>query len=51
MLTNPKQYTAIGVFAIDFSPGGGMQTHTTTDGGQFSSMFKAYLANPAPYPK
>jgi hypothetical protein len=50
MLTHPTQYTAIGVFAISFSPGGSMQTSITTDGGQAARMFKAYLANPAAYP-
>jgi hypothetical protein len=50
MLTHPTQYTAIGVFAIDFSAGGSMQTNITTDGGQAARMFQAYLANPAAYP-
>lgn len=47
MLTNPTQYTAIGVFAIVFSGGGSTSANITTDGGQFARMFQAYLANPA----
>jgi len=47
MLTNPAQYTAIGVFAIVFSGGGSTSANITTDGGQFARMFQAYLANPA----
>jgi len=50
MLTHPKQYTQIGVFAIVFSGGGSTSANITTDGGQFARMFNAYLANPAPYP-
>ena len=50
MLTHPTQYTAAGVFAIVFSAGGSTSATITTDGGQFANLFKAYLANPAPYP-
>lgn len=50
MLTHPTQYTAAGVFAIVFSPGGTTSADITTDGGQFASLFHAYLANPAPFP-
>jgi len=50
MLTHPTQYTAAGVFAIVFSAGAASQTTITTDGGQFATLFSAYLANPAPYP-
>jgi len=50
MLMHPTQYTAAGVFAIVFSAGAASQTTITTDGGQFATLFSAYLANPAPYP-
>jgi hypothetical protein len=50
MLTNPRQYTAIGVFAIVFSGGGSTSANITTDGGQFARLFQAYLTNPAPFP-
>jgi len=48
MLTNPTQYTAIGVFGIVFSGGGSTSANITTDGGHFANLFKAYLKNPAP---
>jgi hypothetical protein len=51
MLTHPTQYTGNGVFGIVFSPGGALQTSIATDGGQFANLFKAYLANPAPFPQ
>jgi len=50
MLTNPRQYTAIGVFAIVFSGGGSTSANITKDGGQFARLFQAYLTNPAPFP-
>ena len=50
MLTHPTQYTDNGVFGIVFGPGGGTSADITTDGGQFARLFKAYLANPAPFP-
>jgi len=50
MLTHPAQYTANGVFGIVFSPGSNTSADISTDGGQFARLFKAYLANPAPFP-
>jgi hypothetical protein len=50
MLTHPSEFTSIGVFAIVFSAGGSTSTTIATDGGQFSRLFNAYLANPAPFP-
>jgi hypothetical protein len=50
MLTHPTQYTANGVFAIVFSGGGSTSASITTDGGQFASLFQAYLKKPAPFP-
>jgi len=50
MLTHPAQYTDIGVFAIEFSPGSSTSADITTDGGQFATLFQAYLEHPAPYP-
>ncbi|KQV94809.1 hypothetical protein [Pelomonas sp. Root1237] len=50
MLTHPTQYTGNGVFALVFSPGGATSADITNDGGQFARLFKAYLANPAPFP-
>ncbi|KQV88039.1 hypothetical protein ASC91_14355 [Pelomonas sp. Root1237] len=50
MLTHAAQYTAIGVFAIVFSPGGSTSATITTDDGQFARLFKDYLASPAPFP-
>jgi hypothetical protein len=50
MLTHTTQYTANGVFALVFSPGGATSADITNDGGQFARMYKDYLANPAPFP-
>jgi hypothetical protein len=50
MLTHPTQYAGNGVFALVFSPGGATSADITNDGGQFANLFKAYLANPAPFP-
>jgi hypothetical protein len=49
MLTHPTQYTAIGVFAIEFSPGSSVSVDITTDGGQFACLFQTYLGDPVPY--
>jgi hypothetical protein len=50
MLTHAGQFTAIGVFAVVFSSGASSQTTISTDGGQFQTLFDAYLKTPAAYP-
>jgi len=50
MLTNPGQFTAIGVFAVVFSSGASSQTTIATDGGQFQGLFQSYLKAPAAFP-
>jgi hypothetical protein len=50
MLAHPTQYTGDGVFALVFSPGGSTSADITNDGGQFATLFHAYLEHPAPYP-
>jgi hypothetical protein len=51
MLTHTTQYAGNGTFAIVFSPGDDTSADITNDGGQFARLLKAYLANPAPFPR
>ena len=51
MLTHATQYADNGTFAIVFSPGDDTSADITNDGGQFARLSKAYLANPAPFPR
>ena len=50
MLTHTKQYSDAGVFALVFSPGDDTSADIRYDGGQFARLFKAYMANPTPFP-
>ena len=44
MLRHPGEYAAINTFAMVFSSGASSQTTIATDGGQFATLSKAYLA-------
>ena len=44
MLKHPGEYAAINTFAMVFSSGASSQTTIATDGGQFATLSKAYLA-------
>jgi hypothetical protein len=46
-LKHPDQLTAVGGLGVVFGTGAGDQTTITSDGGQFRSLSKAYLAQPA----
>jgi hypothetical protein len=49
-LRNPDQLTAVGGLGVVFSSGGADQTNITTDGGQFETLFSAYMNAPQPLP-
>ncbi len=49
-LTHASELTAVGGLGIVFGPGAGTQTSVTTDGGQYQTLSKAYLASPAALP-
>jgi hypothetical protein len=49
-LTHASQLTAVGGLGVVFGVGEDHQTNVTTDGGQFQSLSRAYLAAPAPLP-
>ena len=45
-----SELTAVGGLGIVFGPGASTQTSVTTDGGQYQTLSKAYLASPAALP-
>jgi hypothetical protein len=45
-LTHPSELVAVGGAAVVFGEGDSNQTDLTTDGGQFKTLFTAYLQNP-----
>lgn len=49
-LTHPAELVAAGGVGVVFSPGERSQTTLRTDGGQFKTLSKAYLAQPAALP-
>lgn len=49
-LTHPEELVAAGALGVVFGPGERNQTSLRTDGGQFKTLSKAYLAKPAPLP-
>jgi len=49
-LTHASELTAVGGLGIVFGPGASTQTSVTTDGGQYQTLSKAYLASPAALP-
>lgn len=49
-LTHPDQLVAAGGVGVVFSPGQSAQTTIQTDGGQFQTYSKAYLAKPTALP-
>lgn len=49
-LKHPDQLTAVGGLGVVFSGGESHQTSITTDGGQFQTLFSAYMSSPQPLP-
>jgi fibronectin type 3 domain-containing protein len=49
-LKHPSELVAVGGLGVVFGSGGAYQTALDTDGGQYQTLSKQYLAQPAPLP-